>query len=145
MATPVTTFSFTWPTKAAAKADFKRIMNEHAPGESIDDPVDDAKLREILERHPDYEDKVGVGIDHFFVDLTSKGDRFNVRADAIGIWIRRTDGTPMDFSYITCVDQHTSRSDAKEGLRAAVESRRLDYRPVVSDLSGEALAARDQA
>ncbi|WP_412148239.1 DCL family protein [Curtobacterium flaccumfaciens] len=144
MAHAVDTASHRWPSKTAARADFKRIKDTLAVGDRVVDPIDDSKLREILERHPDYAEKVGDGIAYFFVDLTSRGDKWNVRRGAKGIWIHRTDGSDVDFSYVTCVDGHSPRSDAKEALREAVEDRRLAYRasrfsgagPAYSDLSG---------
>jgi hypothetical protein len=107
-------------------------------------------LRELLDLHPDAAEKIGEGVDYFFVGRTRDGDKFNVRPEATGIWIRRMNGDEVDFSYITCINQHTPESDAKEGLRLAVEDRRLDYREArvengtfASDISGAMFAERE--
>lgn len=146
--------SFSWPSKKAAFDDFRAL---HAGGpyavcERITDPTHDLMLREVLDLHPDASEKIGAGVDYFYVGLTSDGDKFNVRPDATGIWIKRVDGSDVDFSYRTCISNHTEESDAKEGLRLAVEDRRLAYRQgrinegtFVSDISGKAFAHRDDA
>lgn len=154
VAKPVVLPSFSWGTKKAALDTFRSL---HTGGlydvyARISDPIHDLMLRELLDLHPDAAEKIGVGVDHFFVGKTSDGDKFNVRSDATGIWIQRTDGSKVDFSYRTCIISHTPESDAKEGLRLAVEDRRLAYREdrmasgtFSSDLSGKPFAARDDA
>lgn len=154
MAIPVVLPSFTWPTKKAALDDF-RVLHTGGPYgvyDRITNPSCDLMLRELLDLHPDAAEKIGAGVDFFYVGKTSDGDKFNVRPDATGIWIQRVDGSQVDFSYRTAVNNHTDESDAKEGLRVAVEDRRLAYRatrmaavPCVSDVSGRPFASRDEA
>jgi len=154
VAIPVTLPSFAWPTKRAAFDNFRRLHTggPYGPYDRITDPTDDLMLREVLDLHPDAADKIGVGVEYFYVGMTRDGDKFNVRPDATGIWIKRTDGSEVDFSYRTCIDNHTPESDAKEGLRLAVEDRRLAYRAgrmasgsFASDISGTSFAGRDDA
>lgn len=130
MAIPVVLPSFRWRSKKDALAAFRLLHTggRYAPYDQITDPTHDLMLRELLDLHPDAAEKIGEGVDHFFVGLTSDGDKFNVRPGATGIWITRTNGEKVDFSYTTCINQHTPESDAKEGLRLAIEDRRLDYR-----------------
>jgi len=85
-------------------------------------------LTEVLERHPDFEEKVGVGVAEFFIGSTQDAPGVHVGRDAIGIWIRRVDGSTIDFSYITAIRQHSAKSDAKEALRNEVDHRRLAFR-----------------
>jgi hypothetical protein len=154
-AQPVTLDSFSWPTQTAALATFRDILRNsgYEVGDRVDNPVHDLMLREVIERHPDRDEKVGVGIDHFYIGLTADGDRIAVRPDAIGIWIRRTDGTTVDFSYQTAVRGGNLKTDAKEAMRLAVEEIRYDYRdaiyaaggPVFSDLTGAEISARPDA
>lgn len=147
--------SFSWSTKAAAEGAFKAILRDSGYGayDRITNPVHELMLTELLDRHPDAAEKIGSGVDFFFIGKTSDGDKFNVSADAIGIWIKRTDGSAVDFSYLTAIRSHTPKSDAKEGLRLAVDDFRMAYRadrfkdgaPVPSDLSGQPIANRDNA
>lgn len=154
MAISVNLPSFTWPSKKAAFDAF-RILHTggpYAPYDRITDPSHDLMLREVLDLHPDAPEKIGAGVDYFYVGLTSDGDKFNVRPDATGIWIKRVDGSDVDFSYRTCIQNHTEESDAKEGLRLAVEERRLSYRDdriaagtFASDVSGVVFSDRNEA
>lgn len=153
-AIPVTLDSFTWPTQTAAMNAFKDVLRNsgYSVGDEIDDPVHDLMLREVVERHPDRDEKVGVGIDHFYIGLTADGDRVAVRPDAVGIWIRRTDGTIVDFSYQTAVRGGNSKTDAKEAMRLAVEALRYEYRDAIyaagsgySALTGIAIDSRSDA
>lgn len=152
MAIPVVLPSFQWGTRKDALAAFRLLHTggPYAPYDQITDPGHDLMLRELLDLHPDAAEKIGAGVDHFYVGLTRDGDKYNVRSNATGIWIRRTDGTDVDFSYRTCINDHTLESDAKEGLRLAVEDRRLDYRQArfddgtfASDISGTVFADRE--
>ena len=110
-------------------------------------------LAEVLERHPDFEAKVGVGVAEFFIGRTQDAPGVHVGRDAIGIWIRRIDGSTIDFSYITAIRQHSAKSDAKEALRNEVDHRRLAYRDAqfaeddepVSTLTGSIIDDRADA
>lgn len=154
MPIPIVLPSFSWPSKSAALGAFRALHDgsTYSVYDRVSDPTHDLMLRELLDLHPDAAEKIGVGVDHFFVGRTGDGDRFNVRPDATGIWIRRTDGSEVDFSYRTCINNHTPEADAKEGLRLAIEGRRLAYRSArmaagtfYSDVSGVAFAGRDEA
>jgi hypothetical protein len=151
---PVVLTSYEWPTRAAAEKHFQSILHDprYRPNDPITDPEQDAQLRELVEMHPDADEKIGIGIDYFFIGLTSDGDRFNVRSGATGIWIRRIDGSPTDFSYLTAIYKHGRKQSVKDALRLAVDDRRMDYREqrftdgtATSDVSGSLLTSRDQA
>jgi hypothetical protein len=156
MPIPVVLDSFSWRSKAAAEAAYRAILRDsgYEVGDRIDDPIHERMLFELLERHPDAVEKAGPGVDHFFIGRTADGNHsFSVAKDATGIWIRRVDGTPDDFSYRTAIQSNTPKSDAKEAMRELVDARRLQYRderfaeghPVFSDLTGAPFAARDEA
>jgi len=157
MPKPVILDSFSWPSKKAAEDAYRRILRDSGYGtyDIISDPTHDLMLRELVELHPQAVEKIGEGIDHFFIGKTSDGDKFNVRPDAIGIWICRSDSerSRVDFSYRTAINENTPKSNAKEAMRAAVDERRRAYRatrfeagsPVASDLSGQPIADREHA
>ncbi|WP_072313381.1 DCL family protein [Agrococcus sp. Marseille-P2731] len=150
---PVVLDSFSWPSKKAAEAAFRAILNDsgYALYQDITDPVHDRMLMEVLDRHPEAAEKRGAGVDSFFVGRTGDGDRQAVRSDAVGIWIRRLDGTTVDFSYRTAIRQESQESRVKEALRLAAESRRMAFRDArfaarstsVSDLTGVPLSRAD--
>jgi hypothetical protein len=155
MAKPVQLDSFAWPTQSAALDAFRAILRSsgYGVGDRITDPVHDLMLREVLERHPDVDEKVGAGVDYFFIGRTQDASGAFVGRDAIGIWIHRVDGTTIDFSYQTAAKGRSARSDAKEAMRIAVRDTRLAYRdgqyasgtPVTSDISGAVIADKEDA
>jgi hypothetical protein len=84
-------------TKGDAKAKVRRILSDAQPGTKLNGS--DAQLVADLimhGRHPEAEEKVGVGISHI-----------EVRAATFGspcFWIVRTDGSEVDFSYKQAFD-----------------------------------------
>ncbi|KAG0597885.1 hypothetical protein M758_12G027900 [Ceratodon purpureus] len=60
-------------------------------------PEDEAKVRDLLEYHPNAEKKRGSGID--FIKIK----RHHTFKDVRCFWVVRTDGTETDFSYHKCL------------------------------------------
>lgn len=154
MAKPVHLTTFSWPTQGAAEEEFRGILRhpDYGPNAEITNETHDLMLRELVDRHHDADEKIGAGIDHFYVGLTKDGDRFNVRPDAIGFWIRRIDGTTADFSFLTAIRNHGSKQNVKDAMRRSVDNDRMAYRakrfadgPVICALSGATIHDRDQA
>ena len=77
-----------------ATAFFRRMLNRYRPKQRVSD-ADAADSAALLTRHPEYEEKVGVGIDHFEVMSAEFGTQC--------FRIVRTDGTGEDFSYPSCI------------------------------------------
>ena len=152
---PVILDSFQWKTRSSAEAAFREILRDsgYAVGDTVTDPKHHRMLTEVLERHPDFEEKVGAGVADFFIGRTQDAPGVHVGRDAIGIWIRRVDGSTIDFSYITAIRQHSAKSDAKEALRSEVDHRRLAFRDAqfaedgapVSTLTGAVIDDRTDA
>jgi len=151
---PVRLDSFKWPNRQAAKAAFRDILRNsgYDAYDEITEPLHDRMLRELLERHPESEEKTGSGLEHFFVGRTADGGRTYVSKDAVGIWIRRTDGSAVDFGYGAAIEGYSTKSNVKEALRNAVEEGRRAYRegrfaagPAVSALTGDPILVIEQA
>lgn len=120
----------TFPTRKAALAWVRdEIKDFYAPGETVSDPFHKAVLFDLLERDSD-EEKIGVGVLDFFVEMTSRGQGQlrHVYADARGIWIRRFDGTEDDWSYVSAINADGLKSDVKEALRATIDDLRVAFR-----------------
>ncbi|MBQ3358481.1 MAG: DCL family protein [Microbacterium sp.] len=155
VAIPVTFETFSWPTIGKATEEFKTLLNDsgYDIGDKIDNPAHVLLLTEALDRHPDSQDKIGVGIDYFYVGKTSQDKSAFVREDARGFWIRRKDGSTEDFSYQTCIKGRSAKNDAKDAMRQAVLGARLAYREgryaggatVTSFLSGMPIAKASDA
>lgn len=97
-------------TKTDARNEIRRILNAVQLG----DPVagDDGKLIADLlydGRHPETLEKIGSGIKRIEVRAASHGTRC--------FWIVRTDGTEVDFSFVTAMNGQPSR---KAGVSAAL-------------------------
>lgn len=153
MAKPVDLPSKSFRTRAEAKAYCSDIHNKiYAVGDVITDPEHVAVLKDLVVRHPSADEKIGPGIDLFFIGLTSRGDRKFVRAGQTGIWIRDVEGGERDFSYNTAIDQPDERAVVKEALRNAVADERVAFRerefqrgPVYCARTGVRLASWDEA
>ena len=71
------------------------MLNRYRPKQRVSEE-DASHLAALLTRHSEYQEKVGIGIDHFEVmsaDFRTQCFR-----------IVRTDGTGVDFSYRHCID-----------------------------------------
>lgn len=100
MAHTVDLHSICFTTKKEAKDFFKNMLNRYEDGEELTSD-DDSILFELLQRHPESDEKIGVGVNRFYrsksaIHLTSC------------FHIERTDGTCTDFSYISCVSGYAS-------------------------------------
>lgn len=77
-----------------ATAFFRDMLNRYRPKQRVSDQ-DGADLAALLKRHSDYNEKVGVGIDHFEVMSAEFGTQC--------FRLVRMDGTGEDFSYPHCI------------------------------------------
>jgi hypothetical protein len=70
---------------------------------------------ELLDRHPQREEKIGVGVKEFFKAKNEFGKQT--------LFVRRVDGSFDNFSWLTCIKQknRTSRKNLLEAMREAVD------------------------
>ncbi|MEC5185897.1 hypothetical protein RCH12_003375 [Cryobacterium sp. MP_3.1] len=147
--------TLTWPSRIAAEAECLAILRDprYADGTPIDDERHVLVLTEILGIHQNAEVKAGVGVRHFYVGNNKNADGVQVAEDSIGIWIRRTDKSTTEFSYIESIYPSDHEKKVADALRAAIEDLRYGYRQtrfsaggaVLSDKSGEAFSSRAAA
>ncbi len=98
-----------WPTKKAKQAHFSQILNDATIGEPLVEHYED--LMDLLLEHPSADQKIGVGITTFKVDLVQP---FFTR----GFHFTRVDGTSDDFSYRICLSgRPTPKQMAKRAFR----------------------------
>lgn len=128
VAKPVVLRTFRWATITEAKAAFKKILHAYDLDEVIADPTHDAMLRELLEQHQGVREKTGDGVAHFYIARTEQEDGAVKIWSGRGIWIRRVDGSTVDFGYNGAIAGPSAKVDAKDAMRHAVKSRRDDYR-----------------
>jgi hypothetical protein len=91
---PVILETRSFVNKKEATAYFKGMLNRYRPRQLISEE-DATDLAALLKRHSEYEEKVGVGIDHFEVMSAEFGTQC--------FRLVRTDGTGEDFSYLHCM------------------------------------------
>jgi len=71
-------------------------------------------MKEVLQLHPEYEQKKGTGIDYIYIDK----DGYNGKC----FWIQRLDGTTTDFSFYSCINGEPShRAQFLKSCRYAVK------------------------
>lgn len=80
--------------KGDALNHLKSVLNSYNPEERVK-AEDKIFLLEAIKNHPEVNEKIGVGIDYFFVRRADFGTKC--------FWIRRTDGSEERFSYKSCV------------------------------------------
>lgn len=106
------TRSFDNQTKATQY--FKDMLNRYEAGDRVglNDSLD---LSALLERHDEYAQKVGCGVDHFEVITTEHGTNC--------FRIVRTDGSGTDFSYRHCITQRppTRKQEVSQAFRRVVQ------------------------
>jgi hypothetical protein len=112
--TPLQIGGLFFPTRKAAAQHYRQILWARPRYVRLLEP-DHTHLRWLVERHHEYVQKAGVGIDHFIIVDTIYS--------AVGFNIVRIDGSTADFSYITALDGKapSAMREALEALRWEVE------------------------
>lgn len=111
---PVEIATRSFENQSKATEFFKQMLNRYRAGDRVgaDDGLD---LSALLERHNEYTQKVGCGVDHFEVMATDHGTNC--------FRIVRTDGSGTDFSYRHCITQRppTRKQEVSQAFRRAVQ------------------------
>ena len=118
---PVELATRNFATRALATKFFKAMLGRYTPGERVSE-TDFMDLAALLERHTEYKQKIGCGLDHFTVMMTEHGTQCFL--------IVRTDGSGTDFSYPHCIrGQAPSRKqEVSAALRHTVQFTIYDAR-----------------
>lgn len=83
-------------------------------------------LRNLIQLHPEAEQKIGCGIHHFVVRPNEyKGRTF---------WIVRIDGSETDFSFTRCISDVKPMTDFAKACRTAVTQEILDFKNMTFDI-----------
>ena len=85
-------------TKTAVRDAVRTLLHGVPAGREVPETADPF-LRDLLELHPEADEKIGIGVDHFEV----RTNRVNGGATP-GFWVVRCDGSATDFSYKSCID-----------------------------------------
>ena len=112
---PVELATQSFATQTQATAFFQAMLGRYTPGERVSE-TDFIDLAALLERHTEYKQKIGCGLDHFTVMMTEK------RTPCFRI--ERTDKSGTDFSYDHCIKRKapSRKQEVAAALRNAVQS-----------------------
>ena len=94
-AKPVVLDTRSFDSKKDATTFFKDMLNRYRPKQRVSEE-DASHLAALLKGHSEYQEKVGIGIDHFEVMTAVFGTQC--------FRIVRRDGTGDDFSCRHCID-----------------------------------------
>lgn len=112
-------------TKTSLKRMCRELLAKYPAGSIIYDTQDINFLITLFSKHPEAEEKQGIGIRTI---LTIKNPQFNSTCFAI----QRVDGTIVDISYHTCIDgAPTPLAEVKKACRRAIQPIILDFRQTV--------------
>lgn len=156
MAIPFNVPSMSFRSRRAAK-DYIRdnILRSYALRTPIPAGPHDQLLREVLRLHSDAEEKIGPGVDHFYIEETWRlPGKEAVGRDQRAIIAVRTDRTERDWSYWHVIDQPNVAANVKSALAFALDDGRLRRRdaafaagaaPVTCALTSDVIDQKHQA
>jgi len=121
MAKQIIIGGLTFSSKKKAKDFFRNIRDKYAIGEKTSDE-DTRYLIDLINIHPEAEQKLGCGISHFSVGIDQ---HYGMTKHFV---IHRTDGSTTDVSFIQAIDGKNVRQDRLVALRTAVDDQILDFR-----------------
>lgn len=94
---PVDVVATKFNSKSSALRYFKGVVHYNAHGDPITNEDTIYNLLGLLRLHHRYPEKVGAGIDYFYVD---EAENFKTNC----LWIKRLDGSSEDFSYVKIIE-----------------------------------------
>ncbi|WP_396659184.1 DCL family protein [Microbacterium oxydans] len=154
MAIPFVIPSRTFASRTAAKNYIRdEILHAYDVGERISAGTHHQILSEMLELHSEATEKIGPGIDHFYIEATWRlPGKEAVGRNQRAIIVVRTDGEQRDWSYHHVIDSPTKAANVKSALAFALDNGRLARRDidfaageVRCAVSGEVIPQKHQA
>jgi hypothetical protein len=105
--------SYEFGSQKAAGQFVSALLNRYRPGDRVG-KEDSVFLLALLERHPEYRQKRGVGYDHFEVMMGEHGTQC--------FRIVRLDGSGTHFSYVSCIrgKPNPKKSQVLSALRFSI-------------------------
>lgn len=123
-------------TNKDAQDYFRGEIRKRQVGEVITNDDDFFRdVRSLIDRHPERDQKVGVGIEAFIVTLDENRNKM--------LWLRRNDGSSTDFSYLACIrgtgkSLHSQFNDAARlAISPDIKECKEDYFQRYSNSSGQ--------
>lgn len=115
------------------KKEIQRILYSFANLKIDKASIEHNTLLELLKNHPEASDKIGSGVDYFYVQQSKwKKNQYN-------FMVSRIDGTSMDFSYLSCLNpkrKSTPISNWGNTFRNIVKDQTDSFRVAAFDVVG---------
>ena len=123
MAKTISIGQLTFPTKKAALEMIRSIRDRYSDGVRLS-YEDHIFIRDLVNLHPEAEDKIGLGISHFTVATENKFGGRNRH-----FVLHRHDGTYTDFSFSHCLTPNSNKkNDILLALRQAIKDQIWEFR-----------------
>lgn len=108
-------------TKTEATKFFKEMLENYNDGDRVSSIDDDNILFDLVQRHPEVEEKVGTGIEYFYKDRSPNHPTSCFH-------IKRNDGSTTDFSIKTCINNAnpTLLQDFYSACRTAISPKLIE-------------------
>jgi len=155
MAIPFVVPSMEFRSKTAAKNYIRdEILYSYELRTKIDNPAHHQLLSEVLELHEHAAEKMGSGIDHFYVEETWRlPGKAAVARNLRAIIVVDSSGNSADWSYHHVIDSPSVAAQVKSALHFAIDAERLRRRDMVFDsgtvvrcaVTGEVIEQKHQA
>jgi hypothetical protein len=143
MAIPFVIPSGRFKSRTAAKNYIRdEILHAYPLRQPIPEGTHHQVLSEVLELHSDAAEKIGPGIDYFYVEETWRLlGKETVGKNQRAIIVVRTDGTSRDWSYQHVIDSPTVAANVKSALAFALDDDRIRRRDEDFDSGKEIFCA----
>ncbi|MDX2526210.1 DCL family protein [Streptomyces europaeiscabiei] len=102
-------------TKGAAQEAVQEVLYRYNVGSIVDQEDDHQLLLDLLDMHPNADDKIGSGVEAFAIAAPQRGPY-------PGFEVIRTDGSRIDFSYRECLKPRTYRQQVLNVMRDEVKA-----------------------
>jgi len=130
---PIEMGGLVFRTKTALTAYVRGILYGNAPEEPIGGESASFLLA-LLGRHPQATQKIGAGVERFFVRVNTQF------GDNKGFWLRRVDGTETDWSFLECITPTDHRKKFLNACRGAVAHQVIAFKAMQVGQSDEIMA-----
>jgi len=121
MRIPITLGSTTFSSKEQAKKKIREILNK--PINTTLEGTDLEIMTHLLQRHPHYERKKGVGINKIFISNSPPGTPGYNHC----FYILRNDNTTTDFSYLECLEPKDHKQNVILAMRKEISQEIMNF------------------
>lgn len=110
-----------YSSKAKLEQFTRKLLNDIAPAKVVPNSYEFNFLCQLLDRHPNKDEKIGVGINYFLVTKWFAG---------VALELHRIDGSMVDVSWVTCCKGvgKSNKENLISAMRRAIRGQVLTYK-----------------